>query len=627
MIINYNSTAVNTYNSLAKNTANTTKSIQQLSSGKRINTAADDPAGSAITTLMQNQINGLSQAKLNASTGNDLLQTAADALGNIKNILAEMKTKATQAASDNNTAADRAKLQSQVDSLAQGISDITNTTEFNTQNLLAGGLSDTFHVGANSNQNIKVSISAMDAASLGVASFLTAATNVNSSETGLSMASIGRGLDAASGYAVTVNSVAATIGDKVTTILKKVNANTISLGVTDTSKFTGTVDTNYQVKVSSVGTIAATNATTGTTSTVKSIAYSTDGGASWKTVNGDFTKGVSVDGVTLKLADSTSSAATNRAYTEGDQFNFSIKSSYDTLQLTGKGVAATVAAPRTTFAIDDSKTASAAITDSSKITADATYHVNIKAVDAAGAITSAEYVKNGDTAHAVAITGADLAAGKTIDGVTLKLSAGDATHKYTAGDSADFTVKAAGSGTNIGASVDVHQGDSTVTIGDGSTGRTVGLQFDYNNINAMATAASLNGTATDALRFSAKHIDSKAAVVVNGKVTTNAQVAAGIDISTQASANAAIKTIDDATSKVSDQYAQIGAYQDRLSYTQDNLTSENTNLSSAQSNIQNVDIAQATTEYQKNNILQQAATSMLAKANQLPQTALQLLQG
>lgn len=510
MIINYNSTAANTYNSLTRNTNAATKSIQQLSSGKRINSAGDDPAGSAITTLMTNQINGLKQAKLNASTGNDLLQTAADALGNIKNILAEMKTKATQAASDSNTAADRTKLQAQVDSLAQGITDITNTTEFNTQNLLAGGLSDTFHVGANANQNVKVSISAMDAFSLGVATYLTAATGVaNAATVGVNLSSLGRGLDANStnGYQIVVKHVAATTGDSVTSVVKTDKNQVNSLQLSGVSGFTGTVDTTFKVKVASVSNSVTAGAGS---SYVKSIVYSTDGGSSWQTASGDFNLGVNVAGVTLTLT-AANVATSSGFYTKEDEWDFSINASKNTLQLKG--------------------------------------------------------------------------------------------------------TNAAGATFNIGSAVDVHKGDTSVMIGDATQGKSVDLGFDY--------AKMTDGAVT----FSLKHIESAAAAVVNGKVTTNAQVAAGINISSQADANRAVAAIDKATSKVSEQYAQIGAYQDRLAYTQDNLTTESTNLSTAQSSIQNVDIAEATTEYQKNNILQQAATSMLAKANQLPQTALQLLQG
>ena len=116
---------------------------------------------------------------------------------------------------------------------------------------------------------------------------------------------------------------------------------------------------------------------------------------------------------------------------------------------------------------------------------------------------------------------------------------------------------------------------------------------------------------------------------LTGSATGSDEIAAGtygIDISTQTAADSAIATIDGAISSVSTERSKLGAVQNRLDHTINNLTATSENLSAAESRIRDVDMAQEMMAFTKNNILSQAATSMLAQANQMPQSVLQLLQ-
>jgi len=99
----------------------------------------------------------------------------------------------------------------------------------------------------------------------------------------------------------------------------------------------------------------------------------------------------------------------------------------------------------------------------------------------------------------------------------------------------------------------------------------------------------------------------------------------GIDISTQATADKAITTIQESVEKVSEERSKLGAYQNRLEHTINNLGTSAENLSAAESRIRDVDMAAEMMEFTKMNILQQAATAMLAQANMQPQMVLQLL--
>lgn len=170
MRINHNIAALNTYRQLTAGTNAASKSMEKLSSGLRINRAGDDAAGLAISEKMRGQIRGLEMAAKNSQDAISLIQTAEGALNETHAILQRMRELAVQAANDTNTATDRTRIQEEVDELAKEITRISNTTEFNTKKLLdgQGGSSLTFQIGANEDQTITLSISAMDAATLGV---------------------------------------------------------------------------------------------------------------------------------------------------------------------------------------------------------------------------------------------------------------------------------------------------------------------------------------------------------------------------------------------------------------------------------------------------------------------------
>ncbi|MGE5543441.1 MAG: flagellin, partial [Bacillota bacterium] len=168
MRINHNIAALNTYRQLSNNNIMGNKSLEKLSSGLRINRAGDDAAGLAISEKMRGQIRGLDMASKNAQDGISLIQTAEGALNETHSILQRMRELAVQSASDTNTISDRAEIQKEVNQLAEEISRIGKTTEFNTQKLLTGKYEGTFHIGANEQQNLKLTIADMRGFALGV---------------------------------------------------------------------------------------------------------------------------------------------------------------------------------------------------------------------------------------------------------------------------------------------------------------------------------------------------------------------------------------------------------------------------------------------------------------------------
>jgi len=120
MRINHNIAALNTYGKLSANQATTSKSLEKLSSGLRINRAGDDAAGLAISEKMRGQIRGLDQASRNASDGISLIQTAEGALNETHSILQRMRELAVQSSNDTNTLNDRQEIQKEIDQLSKG---------------------------------------------------------------------------------------------------------------------------------------------------------------------------------------------------------------------------------------------------------------------------------------------------------------------------------------------------------------------------------------------------------------------------------------------------------------------------------------------------------------------------
>lgn len=169
MVVQHNLSAMNTSRQLGGVTNALSKSTEKLSSGYRINRAADDAAGLSISEKMRSQIRGLNKASSNAQDGISLIQVAEGALNETHSILQRMNELATQAANDTNTSTDRDAIQKEINQLTSEIDRIRSTTQFNTMNLLDGDFNKkNLQVGSLSGQSIGISISNMDATTLGV---------------------------------------------------------------------------------------------------------------------------------------------------------------------------------------------------------------------------------------------------------------------------------------------------------------------------------------------------------------------------------------------------------------------------------------------------------------------------
>ncbi|WP_404330191.1 flagellin [Mesobacillus maritimus] len=431
MIINNNIPALNTYRMMNTAANGTSSSMEKLSSGQRINKAADDAAGLAISEKMRGQIRGLEMAQKNAQDGVSMLQTAEGALNETHSILQRMRELSVQSANDTNTTSDREKLQGEIDALAEEVARIGSSTEFNGKKLLNGSLDATFQIGANENQNISVKLGDAQSFSLGV--------------TG------GVKLEVTSAYTAGTG----TTGDSLVAGAYSVSENAAG---------------NHDMKDDNG----------------KVVATSTDGGLTY----------------------------TTKAFDGG----------------TG----------------DDSFTFSQAVTSGTVTYDGTTGTANTTAVKATAEFTNTgleagTYTFNGTDGVLEDVNG-DVVARLDTDGVTFK--GADGTKVFAA----------------------------TVGLTDGDTLKV-----------------------------------------------------GGIDISSQDSANKAISKINSAIETVSAERSKMGAVQNRLQFTTNSLSTTAENLTAAESRIRDVDMAKEMMAFTKNNILSQAAQSMLAQANQQPQAVLQLL--
>jgi flagellin len=528
MRINHNLMAMNANRYLSATGSKQSKSLEKISSGLRINTAADDAAGLAISEKMRAQISGLEQASDNALDGISLIQTAEGALQETHSILQRMRELAVQSSNDTNTQSERDEIQKEVDELAKEITRIANNTEFNSKKISNGGLTGgnigevKFHIGANTGQDISLSLSAMDAKTLGVS------------------------------RDVTINASGAVIGniDSATFTTDSYGAGIVDGAVID-------VDYSETAAVQASVTAAANS-----DSTVNFTAPLDVAGSSIV---------VNVNGTNYTVADTDIAAHDG---TGGDAALETIIGAADD----GSGHALSSVASISTVGGKLTITANTAATGH-----DVTVTVNLAGADSAS-VTTAFGFGGGNTV----VAGAD---------------AKD--QKITLND-----------GTNT-QSIDVTGTDTSLAITSGAfKGMTVNTAGG-NTLSDIQDADNVTVTATDVV--------ASAATFAAGELDEGAVTAAGVDVLSQPAASAAITTIEDAIIKVSAERSKLGAYQNRLEHTINNLNTTTENLQASESRIRDVDIASEMMNYTKLNILQQAAQSMLAQANQAPQGVLQLL--
>lgn len=226
MRINTNVAALNAQRNLAGSEVSMRTSLERLSSGLRINRAADDAAGLSISEKLRGQVRGLNQAVSNAQDTINLIGTAEGAMNESTAIIQRMRELAVQSANDTNTDLDRAAIQDEVTALKSELNRIASTTQYNGKNLLDGSFNGTFQIGANAGQTVSASIDDMAATSLGRFALAGRATGSTA---------FGAGTLTLNGYLGTAT-VAVAATDSAQAVAKMINDKTSSTGITAIAK-------------------------------------------------------------------------------------------------------------------------------------------------------------------------------------------------------------------------------------------------------------------------------------------------------------------------------------------------------------------------------------------------------
>lgn len=229
IVVNTNVGSLNAQRSLAESSRELSTAMERLSSGKKINSAADDAAGFAIAERMTAQVRGLNMATKNANDGLAMLATIENATNDVTDMLQRVRELAVQAANDTNSATDRGYLQKEVDSLMNEINRVASQTVYNDLNVLDGSRSGTIQVGTDSGQTVAFNISAIDTDTLGLTndSFTDASTIDDiTSETAATSATL------ASGEKISVLTAADAANSltKITTAIEQVAGNRAGYG-------------------------------------------------------------------------------------------------------------------------------------------------------------------------------------------------------------------------------------------------------------------------------------------------------------------------------------------------------------------------------------------------------------
>ncbi len=595
MYINTNIVSLNAQANLANSQSTLATDIQRLSSGLRINSAADDAAGMAIATRMGSQIAGQNQAIRNANDGISLAQTAQGAMQSIVQNLQTMRSLAVQSANATYSASDRASMNAEVQQLKAEIDRVAGSTTFNGVNLLDGTFAaQNFQVGANNTVNDSIQVSSianMHTAELGSAGSSYAASTTGTATT----TSLVAGDLTLNGYQVGASQMGTAPGQTTASaysIAQAINAISSSSGVTATANATVV---NGGSSATAPTAFTAVNADSFTINGVAVGAIAAGG-----TVQG---QGANVAAAINLVSSQTGVTATANATTGAVTLTAS-----DGRDINIAHVATTVNA-NSSFGTASALLAGTGLTEATNTTS------GTAVVTSAGGTSGTAY-------------------SATINGVSLSYSSttGDTTSAITASDVATaWNTQLAASTATAGISVSA---SSTGVLTITSTGTNIGLSASSANVNlTTGTYAANHGTVTLSSSSSSGIVIGGAGAsyaglttgTINASVSSTVNSIASMDVLTASDASNAIATIDGAINTVNSAMGQMGAVQNRFQSVVTTLQTSVQNLSAAQSRIQDTDFAATTASLTQAQILQQAGTAMLAQANALPNAVLTLL--
>lgn len=652
MRINTNLIAQNTYIQYTSNNNKIAKSVEKLSSGYAINSAADNAAGLSISEKMRAQIRGLEQASANAQDGISLIQTAEGALSSSTEILQRMREIAVQSASDTNeNEIDREALQDEFIQLQAELDEISKTTTFNKKNLLDGSLATSTAKLANVNLAKSGLSVELGKAAAGHYVF-SVGIQQESAEITAQQAT----------FIATSSSDSFTVGTVTNNLSPSSLANgnyTISAEYDEDNKqmiFTAVSDKGQQfIAILSDSELADAFGTEGGVATLSfgngegnnafsftltpTSTYDTSSTSTMSTLAADLTDALKLSatggvdaqaatyGVYAHLTGAESvkleAGMSSVTFSNGIKINFNELTTSDVSVITSTTTAPgpiNIAEHQVTVtgssggSVNGTINLSALFPEGQTLGEGTEYTLTIGSVSVNYTQASDDTVESIVQALATQISGItvqdqaqepnDVSLTFTANGTSIDIGSSDT---LEASLSAELTVSASAAN-NTPPSTSI-TGNYVNTFGSTPS------EFDVVNKAGAGLTFQVGANEGDELTINIDKMDSNYLGVASAKVTT------------QKAASSAISAVDNAINRVSSQRAYLGAIQNRLEYKINNLEISTENLTSAESQIRDVDMAKEMTNFTNANILQQAATAMLAQANALPQNVLSLIGG
>jgi flagellin len=572
LVINTNVAAINSQRQLMNSGGALDKAMERLSSGQRINSAKDDAAGLAISNRMTSQIRGLDQAIRNANDGISMIQTAEGAMQEVTNILQRMRELSIQSANGIYSDADRATLDAEVQQLKLELDRIADSTSFNGQILLDGSIGKTnLQVGSEANQTIEISIGSFNTSSLGgLSGDLT-----GEATTGLAA------LNTLTAGDLIINDTsigALTTGTTLNNTLALMNASLDGKGALASAM--------VEVTGNSVGSGVLVAGTSSLTLTVVdgdglTQSYVITGTNNFKELVAKINSDTSVEAsigengglvlhregaLSITVADSSTNNEASGLVDGATNFSLVLTDTSSDKRGVKVEQGTITAAEILALGID--------MQDDDRNLQGATVAA------AASVINKGDLILNGVEIETITLPGATAAANLT-----------ELIKKINEQSDATGVVAFAGTGTS-------NLGLRSVS------GEEISIKY-----GASAVAATIAGQTG---------LQERNASEGSGSVTS-------VSIATVAGAQKAIDILDRAIDQVNDTRAGLGAANNRLEFTVNNLANVSEKTTASRSRIVDADFAAETSALSRAQVLQQAATAMLAQANARPEQVLSLL--
>ena len=566
LVINTNVSSLTAQRALAESSAELETAMERLSTGSKINSAADDAAGLAMTQRMTAQVRGLAMAVKNANDGQALTQSIEGALGEVSDMLQRMRELALQAANGTNSSADRTFLQSEVNLLIQEISRVSASTRYNGELILDGTfLNKALQVGIEEGENIIFSVDSVAAENVGAHTLVGEGVGARAAQAD-PLANPTTEADDIEifGYLGT-KSTAASPGDSAKQTAVKVNNLTGETGVKAYAKTYASIEsTSAEQKTYSVK------------------------------ING-FTTG-------------------NFVISSGD-----VESAVDAINQVSGSTGVTASSSNNKIVLFDS--------DGDDITVE-----NLQTLNGFSDLRVSKLGEDGVVTNVV---------GSAID---LGVSGGNdstrvtGTLKLVSANPFSLDQKAATRASGILLNdADISDGDTTLTF-DAGHGLAVGASFtiagETNGPTHYVTGVSGNDITFIPALVNGHGVQNDDAITIgtetpgyyaDGSSTATLKDLTQIRVNTAVSAGDSISIIDAALDKVAQMRSDLGAIENRLSYTVSNLMNIAEKTADARSRLDDADFALESARLAKSQVVQQAGTQMLAQANQMTQLVLDLL--